>query len=70
MDATQHYLLDTCQAWDQLRLVSPHAAPARRILILQHGWAGAVAAAVMVPQGFGMLLEKRMQGSVQAGSIK
>ena len=65
MDATQHHLLDTCQAWDQLRLVGPHAAPAGRIFVLQHGWAGGVAAAVMVPQRFGMLLEERKQGQLK-----
>ncbi len=69
MDAAQHHLLDACQAWDQLRLVGPHAAPAGRVLILQHVWAGAVAAAVMVPQRFGMLLQKRHQGPIEAGSI-
>ena len=69
MDASQHHLLDACQAWDELRLVGPHAAPAGRIFILQHVWAGAVAAAVMVPQRFGMLLERRKQGPVEAGSI-
>ena len=69
MDASQHYLLDACQAWDQLRLVGPHAAPACGILILQHVWAGAVAAAVMVPQRFGMLLERRQQSPVELNSI-
>ena len=71
MDASQHHLLDACQAWNELRLVGPHAAPAGRIFILQHVWAGAVAAAVMVPQRFGMLLERREHGPLkQAASMQ